>query len=130
MQVSKVYTDNKLKFIVDEILKYSDRGFTTAVIANTCEEVMQLFDGVSDMLSKDTVIISRRDRSIRLNSHTIKFFKADYRDYCGMVFNLVFITGDTYKDEIMRALYRLRGDRAIAGYILYDIDQFVKENLC
>lgn len=130
MQVSKVYTDNKLKFIVDEILKYSDRGFTTAVIANTYEDVRQLFDGVSDLLDQDAVIISRRDRSIKINSHIIRFFKADYKHYCGMVFNLVFITGDIYKYEITRALYRLRGDGAIAGYILYDIDQFVKENLC
>ena len=102
MQVSKVYTDSKLKFIVDEILKYSDRGFTAAVIANTYEDVRQLFDGVSDLLDQDAVIISRRDRSIKLNSNTIRFFKADYRDYCGMLFNIVFIKGDVDKDEIVK----------------------------
>ena len=124
MQVSKVYTDSKLKFIVDEILKYSDRGFTTAVIANTYEGVRQLFDGVSGLLEQDAAIISRRDRSIKLNSHTIRFFKADYKDYCGMVFNLVIIAGDVDKDEIVKALCRVRGDRAVAGHILHGINEF------
>ena len=126
MQINKVYTYNKLQVIIDGINSRVNQGLNIAVMAKDSSDSALLFGSVQPSLHNADMIANHRDSTITFGETKVRFFKADWRSYCGMHFDILFIDSKVEYSEVLKAISMVRGvnNKEKSCFILYDISEF------